>query len=52
MFQLKDTVHLFFQYNPRDLAWGEGSSCSRFSVKHEQQEPCHIPFLQSAVALP
>lgn len=23
MFQLKDTVHLFFQYNPRDLAWGE-----------------------------
>lgn len=23
MFQLKDTVHLFFQYNPRDLAWGK-----------------------------
>jgi hypothetical protein len=27
MFQLKDTVHLFFQYNPRDLAWGEGRNC-------------------------
>lgn len=22
MFQLKDTVHVFFQYNPRALAWG------------------------------
>lgn len=23
MFQLKDSVHLFFQYNPKALAWGE-----------------------------
>lgn len=23
MFQLNDTVHLFFQYNPRAIAWGE-----------------------------
>jgi hypothetical protein len=23
MFQLNDTVHLFFQYNPRSLGWGE-----------------------------
>lgn len=28
MFQLKDTVHLFFQYNPRDLAWGKARTTS------------------------
>lgn len=29
MFQLKDTVHVFFQYNPRALAWGESAQYSR-----------------------
>jgi hypothetical protein len=43
MFQLKDTVHLFFQYNPRSLAWGEdrdsssssGSSSSRHGTAQQ-----------------
>lgn len=29
MFQLKDTVHVFFQYNPRALAWGELKKAAR-----------------------
>jgi hypothetical protein len=40
MFQLKDVVHLFFQYNPRDLAWGACScSCGWLQISCVQQDP-------------
>jgi hypothetical protein len=53
MFQRKDTVHLFFQYNPRDLAWGESplspqctmsAACSRA----HGTRPQHVPRRQWA----